>query len=63
MDLNHDKQIQSLLCYRYTIGQGNNVKLEHFNTESRNCAWLRPAIRPPSPGLRRAGNPRSAIRN
>ena len=25
MDLNHDKQIQSLLCYRYTIGQdGNN---------------------------------------
>jgi hypothetical protein len=29
MDLNHDKQIQSLLCYRYTIGQagaGTNVK-------------------------------------
>ena len=23
MDLNHDKQIQSLLCYRYTIGQTN----------------------------------------
>ena len=22
MDLNHDKQIQSLLCYRYTIGHG-----------------------------------------
>ncbi len=21
MDLNHDKQIQNLLCYRYTIGQ------------------------------------------
>ena len=21
MDLNHDKQIQSLLCYLYTIGQ------------------------------------------
>gem|GEM_PF-1358595 len=21
MDLNHDKEIQSLLCYRYTIGQ------------------------------------------
>ena len=21
MDLNHDKQIHSLLCYRYTIGQ------------------------------------------
>ena len=29
MDLNHDKQIQSLLCYRYTIGQagaGNNLE-------------------------------------
>ncbi len=23
MDLNHDKQIQNLLCYRYTIGQRN----------------------------------------
>ncbi len=30
MDLNHDKQIQSLLCYRYTIGQAGramNVKI------------------------------------
>ena len=30
MDLNHDKQIQSLLCYRYTIGQagaGINVRI------------------------------------
>ena len=34
MDLNHDKQIQSLLCYRYTIGQGNRVNLEVFKTES-----------------------------
>lgn len=25
MDLNHDKQIQSLLCYRYTIGQAANA--------------------------------------
>jgi hypothetical protein len=25
MDLNHDKQIQSLLCYRYTIGQASAV--------------------------------------
>ena len=24
MDLNHDKQIQSLLCYRYTIGQSRS---------------------------------------
>jgi hypothetical protein len=35
MDLNHDKQIQSLLCYRYTIGQagaGNN--LEGFVSQS-----------------------------
>ena len=29
MDLNHDKQIQSLLCYRYTIGQAGALnKLE-----------------------------------
>ena len=35
MDLNHDKQIQSLLCYRYTIGQaGALVKLENFVSES-----------------------------
>ena len=26
MDLNHDKQIQSLLCYRYTIGQSDEGK-------------------------------------
>jgi hypothetical protein len=25
VDLNHDKQIQSLLCYRYTIGQAGAV--------------------------------------
>ena len=31
MDLNHDKQIQSLLCYRYTIGQADaSGKLENF---------------------------------
>ena len=35
MDLNHDKQIQSLLCYRYTIGQaGALVKLESFSGQS-----------------------------
>ncbi len=34
MDLNHDKQIQSLLCYRYTIGQGNRVTLKQKTTES-----------------------------
>jgi hypothetical protein len=27
MDLNHDKQIQSLLCYRYTIGHGRDCKM------------------------------------
>ena len=35
MDLNHDKQIQSLLCYRYTIGQaGAERNLENFCQES-----------------------------
>ena len=35
MDLNHDKQIQSLLCYRYTIGQTGAVKVEGPPRESR----------------------------
>ena len=30
MDLNHDKQIQSLLCYRYTIGQRRALKCREF---------------------------------
>ena len=35
MDLNHDKQIQSLLCYRYTIGQDDaSGKLETFVLQS-----------------------------
>jgi hypothetical protein len=35
MDLNHDKQIQSLLCYRYTIGQaGAEGNLEILGKES-----------------------------
>ena len=31
MDLNHDKQIQSLLCYRYTIGQTGAVEDSRMN--------------------------------
>ena len=35
MDLNHDKQIQSLLCYRYTIGQAGALsRLKNFVSES-----------------------------
>ena len=35
MDLNHDKQIQSLLCYRYTIGQaGALARLKGFVGQS-----------------------------
>ena len=34
MDLNHDKQIQSLLCYRYTIGQTSGLSLEPRLAES-----------------------------
>ena len=37
MDLNHDKQIQNLLCYHYTIGQSARAeKLKNFRAESRN---------------------------
>lgn len=35
MDLNHDKQIQSLLCYRYTIGQTRAIKVGIPGVESR----------------------------
>ena len=35
MDLNHDKQIQSLLCYRYTIGQTSASKVGFPPSESR----------------------------
>ncbi len=35
MDLNHDKQIQSLLCYRYTIGQTSAFKVDGPVAESR----------------------------
>ena len=35
MDLNHDKQIQSLLCYRYTIGQAGALhRLNAFVAQS-----------------------------
>ena len=34
MDLNHDKQIQSLLCYRYTIGQWSGVNVSTLGPES-----------------------------
>ena len=34
MDLNHDKQIQSLLCYRYTIGQTSDAKVKSGPGES-----------------------------
>ncbi len=40
MDLNHDKQIQSLLCYRYTIGQTGAPKLEGWPGESRLHAGI-----------------------
>jgi hypothetical protein len=36
MDLNHDKQIQSLLCYRYTIGHAvASESLNGFPGQSR----------------------------
>ena len=43
MDLNHDKQIQSLLCYRYTIGQaGASGKLKGFTSQSSQRFSLDP---------------------
>ena len=41
MDLNHDKQIQSLLCYRYTIGQaGASDRLRGFVAQSSRTFHL-----------------------
>ena len=39
MDLNHDKQIQSLLCYRYTIRQ--------FGDGQVTSLW--PSVKEPKP--------------
>ena len=44
MDLNHDKQIQSLLCYRYTIGQTDaleNLKSPCPESSRQTFAWLK----------------------
>ena len=43
MDLNHDKQIQSLLCYRYTIGQSGALeRLKSLCPESSR--WIADGI-------------------
>ncbi len=52
MDLNHDKQIQSLLCYRYTIGQTSASKVKAGKWESRLRKRLIAALAPPY-GVRR----------
>jgi hypothetical protein len=46
MDLNHDKQIQSLLCYRYTIGQAGALgRLKGFPSQSSRRSAGYAAIR------------------
>jgi hypothetical protein len=37
MDLNHDKQIQSLLCYRYTIGQKGARRSVNLSITESSC--------------------------
>jgi len=37
MDLNHDKQIQSLLCYRYTIGQAGAETNLRISSRESSC--------------------------
>jgi hypothetical protein len=41
MDLNHDKQIQSLLCYRYTIGQTRLSKGKRFGVRVKPAEFLK----------------------
>ncbi len=53
MDLNHDKQIQSLLCYRYTIGQaGAWSRLDAFAAQSRHRTFINTGLQS---GVSRAG--------
>ena len=65
MDLNHDKQIQSLLCYRYTIGQTSASKVGCTLQESRLARRLSPASKPRRAGFKAAvpeGHPTIAQR-
>lgn len=40
MDLNHDKQIQSLLCYRYTTRQRQPLYMLGFWMPESSCHAL-----------------------
>jgi hypothetical protein len=56
MDLNHDKQIQSLLCYRYTIGQAGACR--SVNLLSRQSSWQTDSILNPSNGVHARPHPK-----
>ena len=58
MDLNHDKQIQSLLCYRYTIGQTNASKVDGWPAESRLVKRFE-AVKPLERLRLKTGHPRA----
>ena len=60
MDLNHDKQIQSLLCYRYTIGQtgGRKVICPLAQSTLINTLLQRGGCAPPRAGNRFSGRHR-----
>src|SRR5260370_26335277 len=73
MDLNHDKQIQSLLCYRYTIGQtgaGDNLMSPHPESSRHPPAprrtWKSALVQPQRGGFRprldaQRSHPRSEV--
>jgi hypothetical protein len=48
MDLNHDKQIQSLLCYRYTIGQMAGTQANRFPAQVKPGPWFIEILTPPT---------------
>src|SRR6266478_4189362 len=60
MDLNHDKQIQSLLCYRYTIGQTSASKVKAGKRESRLLKRFIRALAP-AYGVRRQSGAATAL--
>lgn len=55
MDSNHDKELQRLLCYHYTTGQGgHNVASRHPPCKGKNTAFPGPALfltRQPAAGV------------
>ena len=64
MDLNHDKQIQSLLCYRYTIGQAGALdRLKGFPVQSSQQTFINTGLQSGGPRVRQISNRFNGLTN